>query len=71
MVGDYDAKTRALTLFSSIIDNIGKQQKRKNIMIYRDKNYRDFIMLVRDGDKWVKSIEIRYERMAESECNMH
>ncbi len=63
MIGNYKPKSKTLTLYYSITDYEGKQEKRKNIMVYKDKNIREFETFVLKNDKWNKSTEILYTRI--------
>ena len=63
MLGTYDAKTKTLTLFFSVFGEGGQEQERKNIMVYKDKNTRDFTTYIKNGEEWTKSTTILYKRI--------
>jgi len=63
MVGTYGVKTKTLTLFYSISGPDGQEEKRKNVMVYKDKSTRDFTMFIKNGDEWIRSMEIMYARI--------
>lgn len=66
MQGDYDTKTKTLTMFSESLDPAtGQAMKMKNVGKYIDENTRDFTMYnLAPGtkDEWVKMMEIHYTR---------
>ena len=63
MQGDYDAKTKTLTLFYPVTREGGTTQERKNVMVYKDKNTREFTAFIKRGEEWVRFIEMLYERI--------
>lgn len=66
MEGDYDKKTKTLTMFSEGTDpETGKPTKTKNVGEYTDKNNRKFTMyILKPGEKeeYVKMMELVYTR---------
>lgn len=63
MSGTYDPKSKTLTLLYHTLGQDGQKINRKNIMIYKDQNTRDFTMYVKTGEAWVKSMTILYKRI--------
>ena len=63
MSGTYDADSKTLTLFYLTYASDGKAQERKNVMVYKNDNTRDFEMFIKRGDQWTKSMEILYQRI--------
>ena len=63
MQGSYDAVSSTLTLFYTTAGPGGQVEERKNVMVYANRNTRDFDMFLKTNGEWVKSMEILYERL--------
>jgi hypothetical protein len=63
MSGTYESETKTLTLFYITYAEDGQAQERKNIMVYKDENTRDFTMFLKSGDEWTRAMGILYERV--------
>ena len=62
-LGTYDAKTKTLELFYTTYGQDGQPEERRNVMVYKDNNTRDFTMFLKSGDEWAKAMDILYERI--------
>lgn len=62
MEGTYDEKTQTLSMMSKGKDPSGQVNEGKNVAVYKDKDTRIFTMYMKQGDKFVKSMEITYKR---------
>jgi hypothetical protein len=71
MEGDYDPKTKTLTMYSESIDpETGKPMKMKNVGKFIDNNTRTFTMYTLapgTKDQYVKMMEIHYTRKKKTE----
>jgi len=63
MEGNYQPESRTLTLFYNVTIGNGEVQKRKNIMVYQNPDFRDFSMYIWQADRWIKSMDIDYTRV--------
>lgn len=62
MEGSYDKTSNTLTMTTRGKDPSGQEMEGKNTMRYVDENTRIFTMYNKQGDKYVKVIEITYKR---------
>jgi hypothetical protein len=63
MIGDYDEITKTLVLFYTTYNEVGLPEYRKNVMIYKDHNTRDFMMYIKKQGEWVKASKTLYQRV--------
>ena len=63
MSGTYDPKTKTLILYYTTYGQDGQEEKRKNVMVYKDEKTRDFIMYLKKGEEWTQAMEILYKRI--------
>lgn len=62
MEGDYDAASKTLTMLTKGKDPTGATTAGKNVTVMKDKNTRIFTMYMKQGEKYIKSMEITYTR---------
>lgn len=62
MEGTYDAKTKTMTMLTKGKDPAGATTEGKNVQVYKDENTRIFTMYTKQGDRFVKVMEITYTR---------
>jgi len=63
MEGTYDPQTKTLTLFYFTFGQNGEKEERKNVMVYKDHNTRDFMMYIKNGGEWTRAMAILYKRI--------
>ena len=63
MSGTYDAASSTLILFYETIAADGQIEERKNVMVYRDPNRREFEGFIKKEGAWQKTTDTLYKRL--------
>lgn len=62
MEGTYDAEKKTMTMLTKGKDPAGQVSEGKNVTVYKDKDTRVFTMYTKQGNQFVKTMEVTYKR---------